>query len=380
MQNQTKFMFTLAMLACVLTTSDTFAQRTTTRTERSSGNSEWVMSHEENGRGLQVRVKGNAEFNDEYSDLKSLSPNGSVRVRDSRGTQIRRLEIEADSNGNLKRTYWVNDNPHAFDAEAQKWMTALMLELVRQSGFDAEHRVAKIYGQGGANAVLTEIALIKGDYAKSLYFRHLLKTPSLDAASVRAVVPQIARDLSSAYEKRQALAAVPEKYLQDEAVLNELIAAAGTVNSDYERGQLLAVFLQGNTLTEPQLQAALKVIAGIGSDYEKAQSLLRLAKSQKLASAALPQLFTAINGIGSDYEQARVLLAFLKDDSTDAETMKRVIKASADITSDYEQARVLLRVAALNKDNEEVRKLLVEASKTIGSDYERGRVLSATFR
>jgi hypothetical protein len=380
MQTKTKFMFTLALLACAWMTFDTFAQRTAIRTERSAGNSEWTMSHEENGRGLTVRVKGQAVFNDEYSDLKSLTPNGSLRVRDSRGAQLRRLEIEADSNGKLKRTYWLHDSTHAFDAEAQKWMAALMLELVRQSGFDAERRVAKLLAQGGANAVLQEIAQIKGDYARSLYFRHLLKSEPLDAATVRRVVQQIARDLSSAYEKRQALGAVPAKHLQDEAVLHALIAAAGTVSSDYERGQLLAVFLQGNTLTATQLQAALQVIAGIGSDYEKAQALLRIAKSQKLATAALPQLFAAINGIGSDYEQARVLLAFLKDDSADPEMMKRVIQASAGISSDYEQARVLLRVAALHKDNEEVRKLLVAASRTIGSEYERGRVLSATFR
>lgn len=380
MRTDTRFMFALTLLVCAVMTSDTSAQRTSIRTDRSSGTSEWMMTHEENGRGLQVRVRGQAEFNDDYSDLKSLSPNGSVRVRDSRGAQTRRLEIEADDNGNLKRTYWVNDKPQTFDAEAQRWMAAMMLDLVRQSGFDAERRVARLLAQGGANAVLAEIALIKGDYAKSLYFRHLLKSQSLDAAAVRTVVQQIARDLSSAYEKRQALGAVPEKYLRDEAVLNELIAAAGTVHSDYERGQLLAVFLQGNTLTETQLQAALKVIAGIGSDYEKAQALLRIAKSQKLATAAVPQLFEAINGIQSDYEQARVLLAFLQGDGVDAEMMKRVIKASADIGSDYEQARVLMRVAALNKDNEEVRKLLVEASRTIGSEYERGRVLSATFR
>lgn len=381
MTNKTKWIFALTAILLTLASLMAVAQRTSSRTEeRRSGNSEWMFSTKENGRGLEVRTKGQLEFNDDYSDLKSLTPNGSMRVRDTRSAATRRLDIEADSNGNLKRTYWVNDSAQAFDADARQWMVALMLELVRQGGFDAERRTAKLFAQGGANAVLDEIALIKGDYGKSVYFRHLLKQSSLNSASVPNIVQRIARDLNSAYEKRQALSAVSEQHLREAGVLNELIAATGTVDSDYERGQLLKVFLQGNELTEPQLQAALKVIAGIGSDYEQAEALLRMAKSQKLATAALPQLFAAINGIGSDYEQARVLLAFLKDDGSDAEMMKRVIKASADISSDYEQARVLLRVAVLNKDNIEIRNLLLEAARAISSEYERGRVLAATVR
>lgn len=382
MQSKTKLrmIFTLTLLVCALVSIGTSAQSVSTRTERNSGNSEWVMSTSENGRGLQVRIKGTVEFTEDYSDIKTLAPNSSVRVRDSRGAQVRRLEMEADGSGNLKRSYFVNDSLQAFDADGRQWMATVMLEMVRQGGFDAERRVARLLSQGGVNAVFREIALIKGDYGKSLYFRYLLKSSSLDTSTIQRAVQQIAREITSAYEKRQALSAVSEKYLHDPLVLNELIAAIGTVDSDYERGQMLAVFLQGNTLTHSQLQAALSVITGIGSDYEKAQALLRIAKSQKLTNASLPQLFAAIKGIGSDYEQARVLLALLKDDSSDAEMMRLVIKTSADIDSDYEQARVLLRVAVLNKNNEEIRKLLIEASRKIGSEYERGRVLAATVR
>ena len=205
---QTKTILMLLLLACAVLTVGTLAQRTSTRIERSSSQSEWMMNTSENGRGLEVRIRGKAEFNDEYSDLKSLSPDGSVRVRDSRGTQVRRLEIEPDNNGNLKRTYWVNDKVQEFDASARQWMMAMMLDLVRQGGYDAERRVARLMAQGGANAVLSEIALINGSYGKSQYFKHLLRQQTLDSATVQRVVQQIAREVTSDYEKRQALGAV----------------------------------------------------------------------------------------------------------------------------------------------------------------------------
>jgi hypothetical protein len=102
------------------------------------------------------------------------------------------------------------------------------LEAVRQSGFDAERRVARLYQKGGASAVFEEVSLIKSDYAKGVYLRELMKSLELDSASVERVVTKAAREMKSDYEKRQVLSMVAEKYLDDQNVLSELITATAT--------------------------------------------------------------------------------------------------------------------------------------------------------
>jgi hypothetical protein len=338
------------------------------------------MTRSENGREIRARVKGKVEFNDDYSDIKSLTPGGSLRISEKVGSITKKLEVEFDRNGALQRTYFVNDTARGFDNEARQWMSGMMLELVRQSGFDVERRAERIFQRGGAGAVLEEITLIKSDYVKKLYFRELLDHHQLNTEDARRAVRQIAREISSDYEKRQTLSKIAEKYLGDQTIRPEFIAAVGTVSSDYERAQIIHALLKQGPLSGDEQAAALKVVAGISSDYEKARVLIRMIEVDGAMPGSPAAFFETVNGISSDYEQARVLLAFLGHGKPQGEALKLVLRSAGNISSDYEKARVLMQVAAIARDDEEVRKALVEATKSISSDYHRGRVLSAAFK
>ncbi len=344
-----------------------------------SDNYSWVMNRHDNDQDLRIRIKGKAEFTDDYSDLKTLSPNGLFRIEETRGSISRRFEIETDGNGNQRRAYFVQGKAHDFDSEARQWLTAMMLDMVRQSGYDAPRRVARLFQKGGAAAVLEEVAQIKGDYAKRVYLYALLENHRLNPAEAQRVVRVAMQEMSSAYEMRQTLMAVAEKYLDDPQTLSEFIAAIAKINSDYERGQVITAALKRGSLTPEQLKGILQAIARISSDYEKAQALLRIAGSQLTEPGVVSAYFDAVNSINSDYEHSRVLLALLRSKPSDA-ALKLTLKSVSGISSDYEKARVLLQVAAVGKDDEEVRKALVEAARNISSEYERGRVLSATFK
>ena len=344
-------------------------------------NNEWVMnrSEKDKGREFHIRIKGKVEFTDDYSDIQTMAPGASIRIEEKRQSITRRLEIEADASGHQRRSYFVQGAAHDFDHEAKQWLTALLLETVRQSGYDAPRRVARLFERGGANAVLQEVSLMDSDYTKRVYLRELMTNHQLDAASAQRVVQIVAREMSSAYEKRQALSLVAEKYLDDKQTRSAFIAAMATIDSDYERGQTLAAVMKRGSLTPEQLKDVLQVVAKISSDYEKAQALLRITKSYAAEVAALPAFFDAINSISSAYEHSRVLLSLLSA-KLSGEALKLTLASATRISSDYEKARVLIQVAALTKDDENLRRALVEAAKTISSDYERGRVLSATFK
>lgn len=338
----------------------------------------WVWS--ENGRRLELKIKGKVTFNEDYSDIKSLSPNGYLTIKDERTSLARKLEIESDASGNLKRTYYVEGRAQNFDAAAERWLSELLLEAVRQAGFDAPARVERLFNQGGANGVLEEISKIRSDYVKKLYFSELLGKHRLDSASVQQAVRQVAHEMSSDYEKSQVLSEVAKTYLDDKAVLSAFVDATTTISSDYERARSLSTLLKRGDLNDTQLRTVFKSITGISSDYEKAGLLIKLIEAYKQDYADLPTLFEAASGINSDYERSRVLLTLLNKENISKESLKLAIKSAATISSDYEKARVLMRVANLNKGDEEIRKAISEAAKTISSEYERGRVLSATFK
>src|SRR5215475_7440843 len=208
-----QIVFPLSLLVAAIVFVQAQQTRSSTRVSASDDNYEWVMNHRDDGRELRIRVKGKPEFTDDYSDIKTLPARGSARVEETRGSVSRRWEVESDADGNLRRSYTVQGKSHEFDGEARQWLSGLLLEAVRQSGFDAERRVTRLYQKGGASAVFEEVSLIKGDYAKGVYLRELMKSHELDSVSAERVVAQVAREVKSDYEKRQVLSLVAEKYL-----------------------------------------------------------------------------------------------------------------------------------------------------------------------
>jgi F0F1-type ATP synthase delta subunit len=349
-----------------------------TRHTVDTNDNEWTISHSDNGREFNLRIKGKPEFTDDYTDLKALPAGGSVMIEEKTPSVTRKLEITPGPGGMLQRSYWVNGAARQVDAEGKQWIGGVLLDAVRQSGYDAERRVARLFERGGAAAVLDEVAQIKGDYAKSVYLRQLLKDRQLDATAARKVLQTATRDISSAYEKQQVLAAVSAKYLDDKETLAEFAAAIPTISSDYERGQALAALVKDRKLSSDQLKIVLPAVAKMSSDHEKANALLGLLKAGGVESIAQPAFFEAVNGIRSAYDRARVLSAVLAA-KPGKEAVKLVIQSAAEMDSDYEKAQVLI-AAAKSVQDDDIRKLLVEIARGIRSDYERGNVLAAATK
>src|SRR3954469_20257364 len=86
---------------------------------------EWTISHSDNGREFNLRIKGKPEFTDDYSDLKSLGIGGSVTIEEKTPSITRKLEITPGVDGTLQRSYSVNGASHELDPEGKQWVAAI---------------------------------------------------------------------------------------------------------------------------------------------------------------------------------------------------------------------------------------------------------------
>ncbi|HVF91236.1 MAG TPA: hypothetical protein VNH22_14310 [Blastocatellia bacterium] len=338
----------------------------------------WIST--DNGVGIEVKMRGKVQFNEDYTDILSISDGGWVRIKDDRKGPARRLEITPTSGGGFERSYRVNGESRPYDEDAGRWLATVLLDAVRQGGFDASNRVKKIFSQRGAAGVLEEISLLRSDYVKGLYFKGLFKATTLDSASVQRVLREVTREMSSDYEKAQVLMAIAGTYLNDDATRTAYLDAVGTVKSDYERGRVLSALLKNPDLNNKILTHTLKTAAAISSDYEKAQLLMKMGEGKMRDNGVRLAYLETAGSIDSSYERARVLLALLGRNDLEQEATLLVVKSAMNISSDYEKARVLIQVAEMYASDEKVRTALTDAARTIDSSYERGRVLSATHK
>ena len=68
--------------------------------------------------------------------------------------------------GTIERHYRDGSGERPFEPEGRQWLARVLPGFIRQSGIGAPARVARILKQGGPAAVLREISLIDGAYAK----------------------------------------------------------------------------------------------------------------------------------------------------------------------------------------------------------------------
>jgi len=304
----------------------------------------WIQQDGEQKRLLEVR--GKAEFNDDYTDIKSVTAGGWVIVEERTDRQWFRYEVRRDPAGEITRAFYANGTARPLDESAKSWLSKFVLEAVRQGGFDAEKRVQRILEQRGVAGVLAEIDLIGSDYAQRHYYEALIKQAHLDATQLRDVLRQVARDISSDYEQAQLLIGV-------------------------------APMMNGKDLA---IQPYFDAVATIKSDYERSRVLKTIMKQDTPSSALLVLVASATKTITSDYERRGVLTALVQTKNQSEEVLRLLLDSAAAMTSDYEKATLLMEVSNAYTGDQRLKSLFLKAVETIKSDYERGRVLSALLK
>jgi hypothetical protein len=383
----TAFLFVIGLFALARwsaeaqTATSQSSQTPAPRRERSirTENHSWNWRHNDDDKRLEVTIRGRVEFADDYSDIKSMSDDGFIRVIDENGGSSRKFEASSTAGG-IQRSYWLNGQSQAIDQDVRAWLAKVLNDTVRQGGYDARPRVQRILKESGPTGVLREISQLKSDYVKRIYFDELIKVGNLDDQTVRHVLRQAATEIRSDYEKAQLLVKMSEDYLVNDNQRAIYIEGVSTIHSDYEKGRALGALLKKGNLSRENMLFTLRAVSHIKSDYERAQLLIKIATGFPLDESSRTAYLEALETLRSDYEKGRALTAFMKKGELQKEELTFVIKSASGISSDYEKAQVLIKVAAAGSRDETVRNALIDSARTIRSEYERGRVLSAVFK
>jgi hypothetical protein len=367
-----------AVAGAAQTKASTSTSSKSERTIVTDEDNNWNWHHHDGSVDLHVTIRGKVEFADDYSDIRSISAGGEIRVRDDRGGVLRKFEASADG-GSLTRTYSINGQSRAFDDDARKWLAKTLDETVRASGYDAKARVQKILKQSGPRGVLGEIPQLKGDYVKRIYLDELFAQGQLDSDSARQALRLAGTEISSDYEKAQVLVKMSDSYLVNDEMRGIYIDGVNTIHSDYERGRALSALLKKSDLSKANVLFAIKSAASIKSAYERGQLLIKIANGFDLDQAAQTAYLDAVASISSDYEKGRVLSAFLKKEPG-KETLLFTLKSASTISSDNEKAQLLIKIADGFALDHAAQIVYLDAVSSIHSDYEKGRVLAALLK
>jgi beta-lactamase regulating signal transducer with metallopeptidase domain len=322
----------------------------------------------------EMQIHGEVHFNDEETDVKSISPNGYFRYEESFGLSGRRYEAMADSSGQIKRRYLADGREKPLDADAQAWLRAALPDLLRESGIDAPERVRRILNHGGAPAVVAEIGKIHSDGTKRIYIRELVPIGNLNTDQFQSVL-RIVRGMGSDGEKAALLVFLAPQVLKD-GLRDYAFEAAKTIHSDGEKRRVLKQFLAQDP-SRGTLTMAAREASEINSDGEKAAVLVDLASHLRGNNDLSHPFFRAAGSIHSDGERGRVLMAVIASAGEQHDTLVEAFRTAESMSSDGEKASVLVHANAYWKDDDVMRRAYFEAAQSVHSDGEKARILTS---
>ncbi len=321
-----------------------------------------------------VRLHGSVTFTDDLTDVKSLSDDGVLTIREWHGIIPHTIEFRS-SGGTVTRTYYVAGVKHAWDAQAAGVLRELLPRVVRNSGIGAVARVKAILAAKGVPGVLAEIEPITSDYARRVYYVALVDEAQLDAAGVMPILTDAGRRITSDYERAQILQHVAVRVKLDARAAAAYVRAMSGMRSDYERRRALTALFAGSAaLVGP---TAFQAIDTITSAYERRMVLADLIAHGTLSDDMKRGVLVSARTVRSDYDRRQVLTAYVNAFGVESAVRVPLFSAVSAFTSDYERRMVLVAIASRKPLPSDVQQAAFDATMSMRSDYDRAETLLA---
>jgi hypothetical protein len=346
-----------------------------------NGSRTWTATWTGNGCSIEAHSSGEVHFSPDATSIESISSGGYFEINERTDGDLRRIRVQPGNGGQLNYEYSVNGSKHEFDTEARAWLSKLLLQLERATGFSVSTRVPALLKQGGPEAVLKEVTQLQSDYVRQVYFTKLFEDATLPAPLLVKALNQAREEIDTDYSLAQVLLTIAQRYdLNDEAQRTAFLNGANKLGTDYEHARVLIELLKRPNLSPQIVRGTLESAKHIGTDYEKSRILTTLAGLTTFDQSEISSYLDLASNITTDYEHSRSLLALMDHQKLTPEATSRVLRSATTIGTDYEKSRILIAVSESHNFDEKQIAAYLTLADSIGTDYERSRDLIALMQ
>ena len=324
----------------------------------------------------EVQVKGDIKVNDTDDGIVSISPGGYLKISKKTFGNKRSIIVESNSKGSLNFEYYEGRSEVPYDPEGKKWLSDVLLDVVRITGIDAEGRTKRIYNNKGINGFLSEVSAINSNSISGVYFEALLENFKLNENELISVVSTISRDISSNSERGRLYRKYGGTFMSSNALAITYFENVSKLSSNTERGSVLRGISEKIDFNDPKVtEAYFSCIDKMSSNTERGSVLRHIERHQDLNSAAYSRMLMSVKKLSSNTEMGSVMRYMESLDMTNEEVSVAWFNALDAMTSNTEAGstlRHLIRNHQLDDDNY-VR--LLGSTKKLTSNTEIGSVL-----
>ncbi len=363
----------LIILLLVFNSFDSTAQSRSTSVNIRDNGKTTISIKNGFGNNFNIEYKGEITLSDDDTDVIAISDGGYMEIKKAAFGSRRRIYIESDNSGKLIKKYFVGSSQRNFDAEGRKWLSEILLEVVRTTTLGSEKRVNRMYKQGGAYKVLREVDRISSNHVKARYIK-LLLNKELSEKDLLQVLDEVA-DIDSDHHRASILKENTKAFLAYDSTTGAYIETTGSIDSDHHKASVLKRSIDDGNISDAQMKTLFAIAKDIDSDHHKASVLHTVLTNRSLNGTSLKLLLNTAQDIDSDHHKASVLQSTLKHSKLDNSSYKTLLSAATNIDSDHHMASLFKTALRNNLDDSSLSYLLQLVRDEINSDSHSASVL-----
>ena len=322
-----------------------------------------------------LRLTGEVTLNDEDTNVVRLGKGARLEIEETRGGVHHELHAFG-KDGVIQRRYWRDGDEVAFDDEGRQWLAKTLPALIRNSGANAEARGKRLLEKGGPDALLADMATLQTDHARAKYLRVLYANATLDEAQLGRSL-DIARDIDSDFELRQALQSTLSSQRLSPPQRVRLLELASEISSDFELAELLMSRADEVPVAGPTRDAWVKALSGISSDFEHRRVLEAVLESSGVTPEAVQLVLESAAGISSDFELRSLLEKTARHTRGNPAVLSAYVARTVELSSDFEARQALEALVKAGPVDVAIANSVLDAVRGVSSDFEASQVLRA---
>jgi hypothetical protein len=290
---------------------------------------------------LEISFKGLIRVSDDDRDIKSISPGGYLIISSKTFGNKREVNIVSDSDGKLKKEYYVGRNKREWEPEGRKWLAENLLEVLRSTGIDAEGRTSRIYKQEGVDGVISEIAHINSNSVMLKYFEALLETEGLSDNEKCEVIEEVCNRMTSNTNISRFLRKYDEVYMKNNKLARSYFNCVSQLTSNTETSLVLRHVMKHNELSKEMMIYLLNCVDYMTSNTEMSIVLRAFNNSFPDDQTVSDAYFNAIDNMTSNTSISAVLIDLMDNQKLRDYDMNKLLIVTSHMTSNTSMASVL---------------------------------------
>jgi len=318
---------------------------------------------------FEIEYEGEIIISDNDEDIVGITDGGFFKVKKSAFGSKRRVEINANRNGQLTKKYYVGRREKTYIPDGKEWLAEMLSEIFRTTTLGAESRTARIYEKGGVDAMINEIEDQYSDHVKAHYFG-LLLDKDLNDQELADIIESTGDEIKSDYYLSSILKDNRDAFLATDAVTNAYIEAAESISSDHYLSEVLREALVDNSIDEQQVSKLLDLTESISSDHYITEVLNTLIADRDINDNNLKKILVLSETISSDHYKTELLKEAINTRrSLDDSSLLLVLEALEDVSSDHYATEIIKEIKRQDLSDPMIAKVISYSADNIHSDH-----------